>query len=78
MSDIIYTRHAQTRTQQRGIRGRDIRLIQELGTPVDADTWLMRWGDIYTLQSADAQAKGKRILRKIITLQGLMNIRSTV
>lgn len=43
MSDLNYTQHALTRTQQRGIRGRDIRLIQEFGTSVDEDTWLMRW-----------------------------------
>lgn len=78
MSDVIYTRHAEMRTQQRGIHRRDIRLIQQFGTPVDRDTWVMRWGDIYTLQSADAQTNGTRILREIITLQGLMNIRSTV
>ena len=46
MNDITYTRHAETRTQQRGIRGRDIRLIQDLGTPVDRDTWLMRRRDV--------------------------------
>ncbi len=46
MSDLIYTRHAETRTQQRGIRGRDIRMIEEFGTPVDRDTWLMRRRDV--------------------------------
>ena len=46
MSDMIYTRHGRTRTQQRGIRGRDIRLIQQFGTPVDRDTWLMRSRDV--------------------------------
>ena len=46
MSDLIYTCHAQTRTQQRGIRGRDIRLIQEFGTPVDSDTWVMLSRDV--------------------------------
>lgn len=46
MSDMIYTRHAETRTQQRAIRKGDIRLIQEFGTPVDADTWLMRKRDV--------------------------------
>ena len=46
MSDMIYTRHAETRTQQRAIRKEDVRLIQEFGTPVDADTWLMRSRDV--------------------------------
>ena len=46
MSDIIYTRHAETRTQQRGIRKADVRMIQNFGTPVDVDTWLMRSRDV--------------------------------
>ena len=46
MSNMVYTRHAETRTQQRAIRKADIRLIQEFGTPVDADTWLMRSRDV--------------------------------
>ena len=46
MSDLIYTRHAEMRTQQRGIRGRDIRMIEEFDTPVDRDTWLMRRRDV--------------------------------
>ena len=46
MNAITYTLHAQTRTQQRGIRGRDIRLIQEFGTQIDRDTWLMRKRDV--------------------------------
>ncbi|MDE3260330.1 MAG: hypothetical protein OYM47_21050 [Gemmatimonadota bacterium] len=46
MNATTYTRHAETRTQQRGTRKGDIRLIQELGTPVDADTWLMRSRDV--------------------------------
>ena len=46
MSDMIFTRHAETRTQQRGIRGRDIRLIQQFGTPVDRDTWVMLSRDV--------------------------------
>lgn len=46
MSAIAYTRHGRTRTQQRGFRRRDIRLIQQFGTPVDRDTWLMRRQDV--------------------------------
>lgn len=46
MSELIYTRHAETRAQQRGIRKRDIELIQVYGTPVDVDTWLMRKRDV--------------------------------
>ena len=40
MIDISYTRHAETRMQQRAIRERDIPLIIELGTQVDDETWI--------------------------------------
>ena len=46
MIDISYTRHAETRMQQRAIRERDIPLIIELGTQVDDETWLMRNRDV--------------------------------
>ncbi len=46
MSNLTFSRHAETRTQQRAIRKEDVRLIQEFGTPVDADTWLMRSRDV--------------------------------
>ena len=46
MSDLIYTRHAETRTQQRGIRKGDIRVILEFGTLIDKDTWLLRSRDV--------------------------------
>ena len=38
MTNISYTRHAETRMQQRAIRERDIPLIIELGTQVDDET----------------------------------------
>ena len=41
MTDISYTRHAETRMQQRAIRERDIPLIIELGTQVDDETWIL-------------------------------------
>ena len=41
MIDISYTRHAETRMQQRAIRERDIPLIIELGTQVDDETWIL-------------------------------------
>ena len=46
MSDLIYTRHAETRTQQRGIRKGDIRVILDFGTLIDKDTWLLRSRDV--------------------------------
>ena len=46
MTDIIYTRHAATRLQQRAIRERDIPLIIELGTQVDDETWILLKRDV--------------------------------
>lgn len=46
MTDIVYTRHAETRMQQRGIREKDIPLIIALGTQVDDETWFMRKQDV--------------------------------
>ena len=46
MTDDIYTRHAETRMQQRGIRKKDIRLILAFGTQVDGETWFMRNRDV--------------------------------
>ena len=46
MTDIIYTRHAETRMQQRAIRERDIPLVIELGTQVDDETWILLKRDV--------------------------------
>ena len=46
MIDIVYSRHAETRMQQRGIREEDIALILGLGTQVDDETWFMRNRDV--------------------------------
>ena len=45
MIDDIYTQHAETRMQQRGIRRKDIRLILLFGTRIDEETWIMRKKD---------------------------------
>ena len=63
MSELIYTRHAETRTQQRGIRKDDIRLIQEFGTLIDEDTWLLRRRD-----TARAVENLKREIRRLSRL----------
>lgn len=65
MSDLTFSRHAETRTQQRGIRKDDVRLIQESGTPVDQDTWLMR--------SRDVAREIEKRKREIRTLSRLRN-----
>ena len=46
MTSIGYTRHAETRMQQRGIRSGDVTLILECGTQIDDETWLMRDRDV--------------------------------
>ena len=46
MTNISYTRHAETRLQQRAIRERAIPLIIELGTQVDDETWILLKRDV--------------------------------
>ena len=46
MTNISYTRHAETSMQQRAIRERDIPLIIELGTQVDDETWILLKRDV--------------------------------
>ena len=50
MTDIKYTRHAETRLQQRAIRETDIPLVIECGTQVDEcqgiETWILLKRDI--------------------------------
>ena len=59
MIDIVYSRHAETRMQQRGIREKDIPLIITLGTQVDDETWIMRNRDV---------TRGIEILKRRIRL----------
>ena len=42
MTDIIYSQHAETRMQQRGIRKADILIILAYGTQIDDETYFMR------------------------------------
>lgn len=44
--NIKYTRHGETRTQQRGISKRDILTVLEYGTPIDDGTVLLRRQDV--------------------------------
>ena len=72
MSDMVYTRHAETRTRQRGIRKRDIELIQVYGTPVDVDTWLMRKRDVVreiANRKRDIQLLERLKNRKVVILE---------
>ena len=59
MTDFVYSRHAETRMQQRGIRAKDISLIIAMGTQVDDQTWIMRKRDV---------ARGIGILKRAINV----------
>ncbi len=65
MTDIIYTRHAKTRMQQRGIRKTDIPIILACGTQIDDETWLMC--------NRDATREIETRKREIQTLSRLAN-----
>ena len=65
MTDIIYSRHAETRMQQRGIRKADIRIILAYGTQIDDETYFMR--------NRDAAREIETRKREIQTLSRLVN-----
>ncbi len=65
MTDIIYTRHAKTRMQQRGIRKSDIPIILACGTQVDDETYFM--------SKRDATREIETRKREIQTLSRLAN-----
>ena len=46
MSGLVYTRHAQTRMQQRGLRKGDVELIVDFGTQIADDAYLLRRQDV--------------------------------
>ncbi len=65
MTNLIYTRHAKTRMQQRGIRKADIPIILACGTQVDDETYFMRNRD--TIREIETRK------REIQTLSRLAN-----
>lgn len=65
MTNIIYSRHAKTRMQQRGIRKSDIPIILTCGTQIDDETWLMC--------NRDAAREIEARKREIQTLSRLAN-----
>ena len=46
MSGLVYSHHARTRMQQRGLRKRDIELIVDFGTRIADDAYLLRRRDV--------------------------------
>ena len=65
MTDLIYSQHARTRMQQRGIRKADIPIILEYGTQIDDETYFMR--------NRDAVREIETRKREIQTLSRLVN-----
>ena len=65
MTDLIYTRHAKTRIQQRGMRKSDIPIILTCGTQIDYETWFMC--------NRDAAREIETRKREIQTLSRLVN-----
>lgn len=75
---IAYTRHAEARTQQRGIRCGDIELVLKFGTQTDDGTWFMRNRDVsreiqrrrHEIQALERLKSKKVVLRgtKIVTV----------
>ena len=63
MIELVYTRHAETRMQQRGARSGDITLILACATQIDDETWLVR--------RQDAKREIERRKREIQTLERL-------
>ena len=69
MTDIIYTRHAKTRMQQRGIRKADIPIILAYGTQIDEETYFMRNRDAVReieTRKREIQALSRLVNRKVV------------
>ena len=65
MTDLSYTRHAETRMQQRGIRKSDIALILACAAQIDDETW------IFLNRDVSRQIESRK--REIRTLERLAN-----
>ena len=46
MSGLVYSNHARSRMQQRGLRRRDVELIVDFGTRVSDDAYILRRQDV--------------------------------
>lgn len=46
MTALRFTRHAETRMRQRGLRDADIALVMEVASPAGPDAWLLTDADI--------------------------------
>ncbi len=69
---IVYTRHAETRMQQRGIRDGDVALVLACGTQIDEEIWMLRNRDVkreIEYRKREIQALG-RLLNKKVVMRG--------
>ncbi len=73
MTDIIYTRPAKTRMQQRGIRKSDIPIILACGTKIDGETYFMRNRDAnreIEIRKREIQTLSRLANRKVVIRDG--------
>lgn len=73
MSNLIYSRHARTRMQQRGIRKSDIPIILTCGTQIDDETYFMRNRDAareIETRKREIQALSRLVNRKVVIRDG--------
>ena len=73
MNDLIYSQHARTRMQQRGIRKADIPIILEYGTQIDDETYFMRNRDAareIETRKREIQALSRLVNRKVVIREG--------
>ena len=73
MTALGYTRHAETRMQQRGIRKNDIALILACATQIDDETWILRNRDVsrqIESRKQEIRALERLANRKIVVREG--------
>ena len=69
MTDMVYTRHAEIRMQQRGTRKTDIALILRVGTQVDDECWILLRRDVareIEIRQREIQALERLANRKVV------------
>ena len=73
MNDLIYSQHARTRMQQRGIRKADIPIILAYGTQIDDETYFMRNRDAareIETRKREIQMLSRLVNRKVVIRDG--------
>ena len=73
MIALGYTRHAEMRMQQRGIRKNDIALILACATQIDDETWILRNRDVsrqIESRKREIRALERLANRKIVVREG--------